>query len=90
MKRGDVVLVRAYRGEPLIRRVVDIDNSGVLVCRQETWQQAELHGYEEFPAAGFPQSDVFTYNLGLYQLLQRAFISGDTTSIERIWDQAQR
>ena len=89
MNRGDVVIVRAMQGEPLVRRVVEMDGEGVLVCREETWQTMGLSHGEEVPASGFPLFHVFRYEPPLFEALSSAYKKGDVTELDRLWQDAE-
>lgn len=41
LKPGDTVRVRAYKGEILTRRVVEVRGHVVFVCREEEYQAAQ-------------------------------------------------
>jgi hypothetical protein len=61
MDRGSEVIVIAYRGVPLQRRVWDLSGDGVLVCSEEEYKRALRVGDEPL-AVGFPKWDVFAAN----------------------------
>ena len=46
MQRGEVIRVRAYGGEEIERRVVEVTGSTVYLCRDEEFQAAEGEGRE--------------------------------------------
>lgn len=58
MDRGSEVVVVAYRGVALPRRVWEVAGKGVLVCSEEEYRRALRLG-EEPRAVGFPKWDVF-------------------------------
>lgn len=55
--RGEEVIVRAYRGELLHRRVWADTGRGVLLCSESGFQKAVQSG-EEPLYSGFPKEDV--------------------------------
>ena len=58
MKRGDVVLVKAYPNKQLERIVWEVHASYVLVCRAEVFADAIERRCEPESTMGFPQEDV--------------------------------
>ena len=58
MKRGDLVIVRAYGGKLLDRVVLEVHPTYVLVCRPEVYDEVKYQ--PQLPAAsmGFPIEDV--------------------------------
>ena len=64
--QGDYVIVRAFGGVPLIRRVWEEDERGVYVT-DDSHLERLLAGDPEIhpPLAGFPREDVFRYDAKL-------------------------
>lgn len=58
--KGDLVIVRAFGGKPLVRRVWEVVDDKVYICNEETFQNL-LKGFDAFVPVGFPKSDVFYY-----------------------------
>lgn len=79
---GDLVIVRAYRGEPLVRRVWEVMTNAVYVCSEERFQRL-WRGEREWPATGFPREDVFEYDGALYAVLQARWQTDSS-----VWDRA--
>ncbi len=46
MQRGDWVRLRAYGGEVITRRVVEVGGDMVVVCRDDEYQVAQREGRE--------------------------------------------
>lgn len=57
MKRGEIVRVRLYGGEIVLRRVWEDAGSGLLLCTEEAYRHA-LETGEEPICVGFPRQDV--------------------------------
>ncbi len=51
MERGGWVRLRAYGGEVITRRVVEIDDEMIAVCRDDEYQAAEREGREPITVA---------------------------------------
>jgi hypothetical protein len=58
MRRGEIVLVRAFGGKPLKRRVWDVGVSVVYITNDEHYDRL-LAGEHTVQAIGFPKEDVF-------------------------------
>jgi hypothetical protein len=59
--RGELVIVRAYRNRPLIRRVWDIGKRVVYITSEQEYQKL-ISGKPSIGAIGFPKEDVFKYD----------------------------
>lgn len=57
MERGDWVRVRAYGGEIITRRVVEVDGDIIVICRDDEYQAARREGREPV-SVGFPRSAI--------------------------------
>jgi hypothetical protein len=57
MERGAWVQVRAFGGEILARRVVEVDGDTIAICRDEEYQTAQREGREPI-TVGFPRSAI--------------------------------
>ena len=66
--RGELVVVRAFGGQPLVRRVWAADASTVYICGEQEFQR-RLSGDETVWPVGFPREDVFIYDPSLAALL---------------------
>jgi urocanate hydratase len=56
-QRGDVVILLAYGGAHLTRRVWEDAGAGVLICSEAGYQEAIRTGQEPNPV-GWPREDV--------------------------------
>lgn len=56
-KNGDLIRVRAYGGQTVIRRVVDVREQAVLVSTNEEYEAAAREQREPI-CIGFPLADV--------------------------------
>jgi hypothetical protein len=58
MQRGDIVLLRAYRGEQIQRRVWQDVGRGVVICSEAGYQEAIRTGLAPTNCVGWPREDV--------------------------------
>lgn len=65
MKEGQLVKLRGYGGEELVRRVVRLKKDVVVVCRPEEYESAQLEGREPL-SVGFRVKDVLNENPGVH------------------------
>lgn len=68
--RGELVVVRAYGDEPLVRRVWDVNQWAVFICTEENYQNL-LSNREALNPVGFPKEDVFQYDDAARDWLER-------------------
>ncbi len=59
MKAGQMIKLRAYGGEEVIRQVVRVNKDTVVVCRSEEYENARREGREPV-AVGFRVKDVLS------------------------------
>ena len=59
--QGDLVIVRAFRGKPLVRRVWDKVGHGVYITDDAHFKRL-LAGEKISQPVGFPREDVFRYD----------------------------
>jgi hypothetical protein len=57
IKQGTIVKVTAFGGEILTRRVWEDVGNVILICREDTYQQA-LQDNEDPTCTGFPKEDI--------------------------------
>ena len=62
--RGDIVIVRSFGGEALVRRVWDIGGKVVYLIHETVYQRL-MAGEEATSPTGFPADDVFEYVPGV-------------------------
>lgn len=59
--RGELVIVRAYGNEPLVRRVWETTLEAVYIATEENYQRLLVRHQDAMNAAGFHREDVFVY-----------------------------
>jgi len=63
MKIGQMIKLRGYGGEELVRCVVQLDKDTVVVCRPDEYEAARLEEREPI-AVGFHITDIVDENVG--------------------------
>ena len=81
--KGNRVIVRAYGGEPLVRRVWEVE-PGVVYITDDVHLQRLLMGDETVPPAPFPQADVFKYRPKIAGELEQCFKQKQKIDWERL------
>lgn len=76
--RGETVIVRAFKGVPLARRVWDIGERVVYITNEEG-----------LTPIGFPKEDVFIYDESLYKRLESATRRRDGRNLAGVWSEAK-
>ena len=76
---GALVIVRAYAGRPLLRRVLSVTNDAAFVCREQDYEEI-IRGEKEVPLVGFPIIDVFEYRKDAFERLSGEWERGGQTS----------
>lgn len=94
MAKGDVVLIRASRGQPGVRRVWDGAPARPFVCLEEYWARWERNQIE--PVCGqLSRDQLFQFDPTLLAALEQAYnarVFGDAesaTRLGRLWAQAK-
>lgn len=59
--KGQLVIVRAYGGKALIRRIWDVEKNLVYILDEENYQKLS-RGQKALEPIGFPKEDVFKYH----------------------------
>jgi len=67
--RGDIVVVRAFKGRPYVRRVWESSPDAVYICSEERFQKL-AENQDAWPPTGFPREDVFCYDPSLVDVLR--------------------
>jgi len=62
--QGDLVIVRAYGGKPLVRRIWAEDETGIYITDDNQLKRL-IAGKSAIPPIGFPKEDVFKYDPSL-------------------------
>ncbi len=89
MTRGALVMVRALGGQPLIRRIWQEHDRGILICRVEDYDLWQSEGREP-PVAGFPKEDIFVYDEHLFAELEDIYQDHDGNSrLQQEWQHAR-
>jgi len=57
MREGDLVRVRAYGGEQVMRRLVAVRGDILLICRDEEYEAAQREGRQPL-CVGFHKEDI--------------------------------
>ena len=57
MREGDLVRVRAYGGEQVMRRLVAVRGDILLICRDEEYEAAQREGRQPL-CIGFHKEDI--------------------------------
>ena len=94
MKKGDIVLVRASRNEPGVRRIWDPAPERPYVCLEDYWNRWQLNGIDPV-CPQMDRSQLFQYEAHLAQALEEASrdaVRGDKAAaakLEALWKQAK-
>ena len=80
--RGDKVIVRALRDEPLVRRVWDVSEKAVFICSEENFRLLATGQLGLWPV-GFFREDVFKYDASVVHGINGK-IEADPTLWERL------
>lgn len=67
--RGEYVIVRAYRGKPLIRRVWDVGENVVYITNDQQLKLLMKGAGNAVGPIGFPKEDVFKYDPNLAEAI---------------------
>lgn len=62
--RGDLVIVRAFGGKPLVRRIWEDAGRGVYITTDAIFKNL-LAGDNKIQPVGFPREDVFKFDSGI-------------------------
>jgi hypothetical protein len=73
--RGSHVIVRAFGGVPLIRRIWDEETSLIYITNDEQFELL-TKGKEALEPIGFPREDVFTYDSELASSMNQLYEDG--------------
>lgn len=74
--RGDLVIVRAFRGVPLVRRIWEEVEHGIYIT-DDTYLERLLAGEETIQPIGFPREDVFRYDPTLAKEMDTLYQTGN-------------
>lgn len=73
--RGDMVIVRAFRGMPLVRRIWEEVEHGVYIT-DDTTLESLMAGERWIQPVGFPREDVFKYDSDLAKDMETLYKAG--------------
>ena len=87
MPKGDVVMIKASRGEPGARRIWDDSGEAPYVCLEVYWERWEQYGVEPvcWPVG---KDQLFKMDESLLAKLQDAFNKADSR-LDDLWSQAK-
>lgn len=80
-----LVIARAYGGEPLQRVATGATDALTYILHPSI---ASAVGAKPFSGVGFPNRDVFQFDLGVFESLCRAWQAGDSNQLDRAWGHA--
>jgi len=72
--RGDVIIVRAYRDEPLLRRVWEADENVVLVTDDAQFAKL-MKGQEAIQPVCFHRADIFALTKNSLKIIRKRRIN---------------
>jgi hypothetical protein len=70
--RGDFVIARAFKGEPIVRRVWDENDRGVWLTDDKEFDLLTTGRGGHEPMLGFPREDVFRFDPDVAMLIKIA------------------
>lgn len=79
--KGEVVIVRSFGGQPLIRRVWETSPETVFACSERCFQGL-MEGLTELLPIGFPRYDVFEHDSDVADKLMKEWQDDPT-----LWEQ---
>jgi len=89
MGANEVVLVKSFPNDPVIRRIFEEKDDCVLLCLEEEFRKWEDEGIKP-QTVRCPKSRVYNYDVGLYlKLKEAAYSLGDNDLLETLWNQAE-
>jgi hypothetical protein len=74
--RGDLVIVRAFRGVPLVRRIWEEVERGVYIT-DDAHLEKLLAGEETIQPVGFPREDVFRFDPEIAKEMDALYQAGE-------------
>lgn len=85
----EVVLVKSFQNDPVVRRIFEEKDDGVMLCLEEEFRLWEDKGIRPL-IVKCPKSRVFNYDEELYaKLKEAAYLLGDHNLLEALWNQAE-
>lgn len=90
MPVGEIVLVKSFPNDPVIRRIFEEIEDGAMICLEEEFRLWEDRGIKP-QAVKCPQSRIFQYDNDLFlKLKEAAYSLGDNNLLNTLWSRAQR
>ena len=86
--RGENIIVRAFKDEPLARRVWGVGERVIYITDDEGLRRLSS-GRSTPPPIGFPKEDVFKFDERLYRRLASAIKRRDRLNLKGIWSEAK-
>ena len=86
--RGESIIVRAFGGAPLARKVWDVGERVVYITDEQGLKRL-TSGRDAPPPLGFPKEDVFRFDERLYRRLESAIKRKDKRNLPGIWSEAK-
>lgn len=82
--RGEIVIVRAFKGRPLVRRIWDSNQEVVFITDDENFRLLSM-GEEAPMPVGFHYEDVFEYRPEIAESLEELYEKGkvDWSALQR-------
>ena len=85
----EIVLVKSFPNEPLLRCVFGEQDDGIMLCLQEDLRIWEQQGIEPLTVK-CPKTRVFEYDDKLFEKLKEsAYTLEDQTLLDSLWEQAR-
>ena len=88
MAKGDVVLARASGGQPIVRRVWEVESGQILVTLEDyykRWQNQKVAPW----TFGLEKTNVFKHDAKLFEQLEAAFHAKHKDQLDKLWAQAK-
>ncbi|MBI4844528.1 MAG: hypothetical protein HY809_09435 [Nitrospirae bacterium] len=80
---GEIIIARAYRDKPLIRRIWSSNEKVVFITNNEQFQLL-TEGLDAIEPIGFPKEDIFQYDESMADLINKGMDNIDW-NILRKW-----
>lgn len=89
MGTSEVVLVKSFQNDPVVRRIFEEKDDGVMLCLEEEFRLWKDEGIRPL-VVKCPKTRVFHYDEELYRKLREAaYSSEDKDLLETLWNQAE-
>ncbi len=90
MNRGEVVMVRSFLSQPIVRRLWSEDNNLAHICREEEYQRWEQGG-ESPHCTEILKDTIFKYDATLYKDMKRfdPIVEALPAELTYLWQKAE-